>query len=362
MLRLAAILAIACGPVGCSASPRYVGGDVSMLPELERRGAVYHDPAGAQVDAIRFLQSRGWNLFRVRVFVDPSTDFASTWGATQDLVEARALARRIRAAGGEVLLCIHYSDSWADPQHQTKPRAWAGLSFDSLEQRVHDYTAEVLAAMKSDGVVPSVVQVGNEITAGMLWPDGQIAGDDIPTDFARLATLLRAGIRAVREASTPQRPIRVALHIHGGGQQGVPTWFFDHLSPHALDFDIIALSVYPAWGDSLDVFAEQSRALVHRFGKDILVAETSYPHRSIDVAEHERAAMRWPASVDGQVQFVKALNDSVRSIPQGRGIGVVWWYPEAIPMKGIHIYKNGAEGVFDETGRALPAVDALRAD
>jgi arabinogalactan endo-1,4-beta-galactosidase len=330
-----------------------------MLPELKRRGAIYRDADGKPVDAIAYLASRGWNLFRVRVFVDPSKDFAKTWGATQDEAELRGLAKRIRAAGGELFLCIHYSDTWADPKHQTKPKAWADLPFDALEQRVHDYTADLLATLKQDGTVPAIVQVGNEITAGMLWPDGQIAGDDKADDFARLAKLLSAGIRAVREASLPEHPIRVALHVHGGGHRGVPTWFFDSLAPHTLDFDVIALSVYPSWDDSLDTFAEQARALATKHGKEIFVAETGYPYRANEKQKLDDKFMRWPLTPAGQARFARELRAAVASIPDRRGLGVVWWYPEAIPLEGHFIYKAGTEGVFDATGRALPAVDDL---
>lgn len=361
-VRLATIVALICSSFAVAQTTRptlrYVGGDISMLPELERFGATYRDAQGKQADAIAILRDAGWNLFRVRVFVDPTSDFDKSWGATQSLPMMRKLAKRIQAAGGDVFLCIHYSDTWADPEHQTKPKAWADLPFDQLEQRVHDYTADVLKQLKDDGVTPTVVQVGNEITAGMLWPDGKVGGRmteaEREAQFAKLSRLIAAGVRAVREASAPEHPIRIAIHTHGGGKVKLGPTFFSRLKD--VDYDLIGVSFYPVYGETLDFLAGQIRDLRATFKKDVFVAETSYPSREIEIDAKYRKFLKWPATIEGQSTFARELRETVSD---AGGIGIQWWYPEATPVKGHAVYHDGGEGVFDREGVLLPAAAGL---
>lgn len=338
---------------------RYRGGDISMLLQLEKRGAVYRDPEGKPIDVISYLRSRGWNLFRIRLFVDPSKDFDRSRGAVQDLDEVRALAKRVKQSGADVFLCLHYSDDWADPKHQIKPDRWKDLSFETLEKQVETYTTEVLQTLKKDGVVPEVVQIGNEITAGMLWPDGQITGKNEPVEFARLARLLQAGIRSVRSFDTEGSRIRIALHVHGGGQPGVPLWFFKGLANQSLDFDLMAVSVYPSWNDSIELFADQARTLVQTYGKDLLIAETGYPYRKNPFVQTNERFMKWSFTPQGQSEFAQQLITILRDLPQDHGAGLVWWYPEAIPLPGVFMYQNATEGVFDEQGYPLPVIQTI---
>jgi arabinogalactan endo-1,4-beta-galactosidase len=345
----------------------YAGADISMLPEIEKAGGLYRDNNEAK-DAIKIFRDRGTNLFRVRLFLKPSTDFNSSYGATQDLPYVKALGKRIKDAGGTFALDFHYSDTWADPGKQFKPKEWEGLDFDALVKKVHEYTASVLKEMKDADAMPEMVQVGNEITAGIIWPDGKL-DDDTPElkaeTWKKFATLLAAGCRAVREASTPEHPIKIILHIHGGGKPGrIPQWFFGTLKDCgvAVDYDIAAVSAYPAWGDELGNLktnlAELTRIIP---GKDLLVAETSYPYRQMDVQARYRSAMSWPMTPEGQKQFMQDMTAAIRDVPEGRGIGFMWWYPEAIPTRGLGIWRNGAEGVFDQNGNALPVLDAFKA-
>ena len=146
-----------------------LGADISMLARLEQRGAIYREDGKPQ-DAIHVFTHHGWNCFRLRLFVDPN----GQGGVVNSLDYTRVLARRIKDAGATFILDIHYSDTWADPQHQVKPAAWKDLPFEALEKKVHDYTESVIAQLKSDGCLPQIVQIGNEITPGMLWPDGQL--------------------------------------------------------------------------------------------------------------------------------------------------------------------------------------------
>jgi arabinogalactan endo-1,4-beta-galactosidase len=339
------------------------GADISMLPALEQHGVIYRDDAGRPADAVAILRAHGCEYFRVRIFVDPTDDFSKNYGAVQDLEQMRALCKRIDAAGGKILLSLHYSDTWADPKAQGIPAAWAGLDFDAMVVRVHEYTAQVLAELAKDGVVPHSVQIGNEITAGMLWPVGKITGKggtrEQAESFGRLAALINAGARAVREASTPERPIRVAVHPHGGGTE-VAKWFFTELAKHQVDYDEAALSFYPQWNDDLEKLRENLAFIINTLDKDVVIAETGYPWREFEYPESARATLRWPLTPEGQVAFLLDLEGVIAGAPGGRCGAWYWWYPEARPLDVHQVYMGGAGSLFDAEGKALPGMGQMR--
>jgi arabinogalactan endo-1,4-beta-galactosidase len=340
----------------------FAGADVSMLPEIERAGGVFRDATGRPADALRVMRDAGINLFRVRLFVNPDHDFRKNYGATQDLPYVRELAKRIKATGAQFLLDIHYSDSWADPGKQRVPAAWKQLDDAGIEQRVHDYTLEVLADLKANHAEPQLVQIGNEITAGMLWPHGQItrtddaAGDE--RQWKRFAQLVNAGSRAVRESQDPSRPIRIIVHIHGGGHPGLPQWFFGKFDRGGVDYDVIGLSCYPAWKDSLDALKQNMSQLIERYEKDVMVVEASYPWKTTEGIK-DQSVMKWPLTPQGQAKFISDMVSVMRAAPQHKGVGAIWWYPDALPVQGLQIWRNGAEALFDEVGAPLPALAAL---
>lgn len=343
-------------PATPAARPWLVGGDVSMLPELEKAGATY-SADGVPGDAMGILRSAGANVFRVRVFVSPSKDFNGTWGAVQDLGSMVELGRRIKASGAQLLVDLHYSDRWADPKHQTKPAAWEGLSFEQLEAKVGSYTAEVLEAFEAGGARPDYVQVGNEIAPGMLWPDGKLDGED-PAAWDRLARLVNAGCRAVRAFSTEQKPVRTVIHVHGGGTPGLPQWFFSRLLPRCPEVDVLGVSFYPTYDDTFDGLRRNLSELIERHGKPVWVVETSYPHKPVDGLKL-RHELPYETTPEGQAGFVRDLVRLVRELPDGKGMGVIWWYPEAREAGELHIYRDGAEALVDGKGRLLPAARLL---
>jgi arabinogalactan endo-1,4-beta-galactosidase len=341
----------------------YAGADISMLPELEKAGAVYRDRDGKPGDALTLFRDHGWNLFRVRLFVDPDPDYAKSHGAIQDLAYVRALAKRIKSAGGQFLLDLHYSDTWADPGKQFKPKAWKDLDFDALEKRTHDYTAEVLKDLIGNGAAPEMVQVGNEIASGILWPDGKVwnpPDNNEDAAWQRFARLLNAGVRAVREASPADRPIRVMLHIHGGGKPGLAKWFFvEKLGKYPVDFDVVGLSFYPTWDDQFDALKQNLADVATLLKKDVVVAEVSYPWKAIpDVTK--KPTLLWPQTPQGQLQFFRDLCDALRATPDSHGIGFIYWYPEAIPIPGRRIWREGGEAIFDDKGNVLPAIELMQ--
>ncbi|HMB94660.1 MAG TPA: glycosyl hydrolase 53 family protein [Tepidisphaeraceae bacterium] len=345
-----------------AAEPFITGGDVSMLPAIEKAGGVFRE-SGKPGDALQIMRGHGCNLFRVRLFVHPNPDFMKSDGAIQDLDYVKALAKRIKASGAEFLLDIHYSDTWADPGKQFTPQAWEGLDFEALRHRMHDYTVSVLKDLQANGTPPDMVQIGNEITAGVLWPQGKVLDAPPETEqlqWRRFSQLENSAAAAVRESQSDSHKIRIIIHIHGGGKEGLPKWFFQKLNQNPVDYDIIGLSFYPAWDDSIDALKQNMSDVIELYGKDVLLAETSYPWREMDGIRQNKA-MQWPMTREGQAKFLNDLAATMRAAPGGHGIGFVWWYPDAIPVGDLHIWRNGAEALFDETGNALPALDAFGA-
>lgn len=325
----------------------FKGGDISMLPRFEELGAVYRN-GEEPADAIGIMMRKGCNCFRLRLFVNPSMKNA----VIQDLGYTVRLAQRIKKAGAFLLLDIHYSDTWADPGHQSKPAAWQDLSFEELEAKVESYTADVIATMKKAGCLPDIVQVGNEITPGFLWPEGRL--QDAKGGWENFTKLLKAGIRGVRKPLGEEDNVGIMIHIDKGGNASQTGWFFGNLEKHKVEYDMIGLSYYPWWHGGIDDLRSNLKATAERFGKEIVVVETAYPWRQGEQTEN----MDWPQTPLGQRQFLDDVIGAVQSTPGGLGKGVLWWYPESIPTKSLKVWMGGRMALFDQEGRALPALDA----
>jgi arabinogalactan endo-1,4-beta-galactosidase len=361
-IALAFLAAGACehSPTSTAQAPgnMLLGADISSLARIEQAGGVFRD-SGRAKDAVLILRSHGAGIFRLRLFVNPpDTDVV-----VNDLPYTIALARRVKAAGAKLLLDIHYSDTWADPGHQTTPAAWSGLGFAALEQQVEVYTDSVVTQLKLAGVLPDIVQVGNEIDSGMLWPLGQlyVPGGDTLTEWTQFTGLLEAGIKGVRDALAPGDTVRIMLHFGQGGATASTQWFFDHLAARGVAYDLIGLSWYPIYHGPLAALEGNLAATAARYGKAIIVVETSYPWRAggWESAVTAQSDMAWPISPAGQAQFARALVDAVAATPGGRGLGVLWWYPEAIPVSGLFIDAGGSLALFDSTGNVLPAATQI---
>jgi arabinogalactan endo-1,4-beta-galactosidase len=354
------ITAIAAG-AGTRQAKFFVGADISALPEMEGGGAVYRDVNGQPGDAIEILRWAGCNLFRVRLFVQPSKQHRGLGGPIQDLPYVIALARRIKQSGAGFLLDIHYSDTWADPTHQHMPASFEGLHGAALEQKVHDYTADVLRAMGAAGVMPDMVQVGNEITNGFLWPDGKLwsaKGEEEEEQWREFSRLVAAGCRAVREASTRAHPIRIVIHVDGGGTPRCRAFFEKLYATGAPDFDVIGLSFYPEWSSAIDALQQNIAALSVAYQKDVFIAETGYPWGAVRTPKD--GIMSWPQTPAGQRAFLNDLTNVCRATQGGRCIGYAWWFPEAMRVGNNGTYRGGKEALFDSTGRLVPAAGVMR--
>ena len=334
-----------------------LGGDISALEKIEECGGVFRDH-GEPGDAIRIMVGRGANCFRLRLFVDPTGENV----VVNDLAYTARLAKRIKAAGARWMLDFHYSDTWADPGNQRKPKAWEDLDFESLEKTVYDYTRGCISELKSEDVLPDFVQIGNEITPGMLWPDGRLHGVGEPdAQWDHFARLLAAGARGVRDAARG-KDCRIVIHVHCGGDWQKTNWFFENVGRRHVPYDVVGLSYYPWWHGTLDDLRENLRRTSETFDKDVFVVETAYPHRQWDVSNKRGQSdepMVWPHTPAGQADFLDALVRTVRETPNRRGLGVLWWFPESIPVDNLRIWHGGATALFDHQGNALPAMSVF---
>ena len=272
---------------GEAAKPRKVdqmlGADISFLPELEARGIQFSDK-GIQKDAIQILQSHGFNYVRLRLFHNPSLDSGYSPGkGFCDLSNTLAMAKRVKAAGMKLLLDFHYSDYWADPGKQYKPAAWKGLNFTDLKKAVYDYTKDVMMALKAQGTLPDMVQVGNEINHGIVWPEGNVA------NIEGTAQLINAGTAAVKAVHPT---VQLMLHVALGGQNHESVFFIDNMVARGVPFDVIGQSYYPKWHGTLSDLENNLNDLSHRYNKDIIVVEYSALKKEVNKIAFETAGRR----------------------------------------------------------------------
>ena len=335
--------------------PALLGADVSALARIEQAGGVFRD-GGQAGDALAILRAHGSDIFRLRLFVSPNY----TEVQVNDLPYTIALAKRVKATGAKLMLDFHYSDTWADPGHQTTPAAWQAMPYDTLVRQVSRYSADAIAQLKTAGALPDIVQMGNEVDAGMLWPLGKLT-TGTPDEWTRFTGLLKAAIQGVRSALGPSDSVRILLQYSQGGNADGTQWFFDHIAAAGVPYDIVGLSYYPFWHGNLAQLHDNLLATAQRYGRDVMVVETSYPWRAggWESMATSQSAMTWPVTPAGQAQFLHDLIVTVATVPGGHGLGVVWWYPEAIDVPGLFVWGGGSLSLFDASGNVLPAAANL---
>lgn len=245
---------------------KMLGADISFLPQLEQRGIRFSDK-GVEKDAIQILKDHGFNYIRLRIFNDPANDSGySPKKGFCNLDYTKQMAKRIKASGMKWLLDFHYSDTWADPGKQYKPAAWKGLSFTELKKALFDYTRQVMEELKAQGTTPDMVQIGNEINHGIVWPEGSVNNPD------GLAQLINAGTAAVKLVDPK---VVMMLHVALGGQNHESVHFIDQMLSRNVSFDVIGESYYPKWHGTLDDLRDNLNDLVSRYNKDVIVVEYS---------------------------------------------------------------------------------------
>lgn len=359
------------------------GMDLSTLLELERCGAKYYDN-GEERDLLAIMKSYDVDTIRIRLWNDPWSETGESYGAGEnDLKTSLEIAKRVTAAGFGVLLNFHYSDFWADPGKQIKPKAWADYGVKELEQAVYDYTLESMQTFLDAGVNITMVQVGNELSNGLLWPEGKVPNYD------NIATFVNAGIRAVRKADAA---IPVMIHLDNGGNNALYREWFDNFTKRGEDFEIIGLSYYPFWHGSLQMLNDNMNDIAERYGKDLVIAEVSMGYTMEDYKNYDKLSdeerkgyatrpalvekIEYPMTKQGQYDFMEDFLNRISHIKGGKGKGFFYWEPAWIPVPGSGWatpaslkYMNDPgpcgnewanQALFDYDGNALPTLSLIR--
>ena len=359
------------------------GMDLSTLLEMERCGAKYYDH-GQEMDILDIMKKYDVDTIRLRLWNDPKSESGEPYGAgNNDLAETIAIGKRVTDAGLGVLLNFHYSDFWADPGKQIKPKAWASYGVEELEKAVYDFTKDSLQKVLDAGVNVTMIQVGNELSNGLLWPEGQLPNYD------NVAKFVSAGIRACREVKAD---IPLMIHLNNGGNNALYRDWFDHYMERGEDFDYIGLSYYPFWHGTLHMLEDNMNDIAVRYGKELIVAEVSMGHTMEDYKNYEKltdserkgyatkpelaAKVEYPMTVQGQADFTEDFLNRVANVADNKGAGFFWWEPAWIPVPGSGWatpaslkYMNDSgpcgnewanQALFDYEGNALPVLEVIR--
>ncbi|MCR4859458.1 MAG: arabinogalactan endo-1,4-beta-galactosidase [Bacteroidales bacterium] len=303
LLTLAAAVAMLLGQQASAQQTPFfcIGADVSEIPASEARGAKYYDVDGTEMDPLQIMAKHGFNVIRLRLFVNPEAPRGYSRDGFCGTESTIAFAKRIKAAGMQFALNFHYSDTWADPDKQYKPSKWEGLTGKALEDKMYQYTKETLQAFKAAGAAPEIVQVGNEISHGMVWPEGKVMDDATEENWAACMGLYKAGQRAVHEV-LPDAKLQV--HLALGGENTLCRDFLDHMVKYGADFDIIGLSYYEQWHETYNDMKANIYDLTQRYGKPVNICEYGANANNIQI-----------------------INDIVRATPNNLGNGTMAWAP-----------------------------------
>ncbi|KAB1153703.1 glycoside hydrolase family 53 protein [Flavobacterium luteum] len=308
------------------------GSDVSWLPQMEATGYTFYDLDGMPKDGLQLLKDRGMNTIRLRVFVNPSNHKINGHCSPTETV---ALAVRAKNMGMRIMIDFHYSDTWADPGHQTKPAAWASHTLDELKNDVYNHTHDVLTALKTAGITPEWVQIGNEIPSGMLWPEGHI------DNWSQLGQLLNKGYEATKAVNSA---IKVVVHIDQGNDNGRFRWFFDNIKNNNVKYDVIGMSYYPFWLGSdytttILNLENNLKDMVSRYGKEVMVVEVGGDY----------------TLVQNTKDMLTAVINAVKAVPNNKGLGVIYWEPQ-----GEKSWSGYQLNAWQSNGKPSPAIDAFK--
>lgn len=323
-------------PVDITPNALAKGADVSWLTELEDKGSKFYNAAGEETELMQLLRDEcGVNAIRLRVWVNPADKYNS-------IADVMVKARRAHASGLRLMIDFHMSDSWADPGKQVVPDAWKSYNAAQMAAAVGSHVTEMLTKLKDAGINPEWVQIGNEVTPGMLHPMGEMK-DQQANEFPRF---LNAGYDAVKEIFPNAK---VIVHLDCGNNSGTYRWFFDLLDKNKGKYDMIGMSLYPfnetgsneTWSATIDNQAitdciANIKAVNLRYGKPVMLCEIGFHHTM--AADCKKTLRRFINEFDG--------TDILK--------GIFYWEPEAEPDNtGYH------KGCF-HNGRPTEALDAFK--
>lgn len=315
-----------------------VGADLSFLMQSETNGFEFKEN-GVAKPGLEIFRTHGYNWIRLRLFHSPSE-------LPNDLSYTIELAKAAKEMGYKFLLDYHYSDTWADPAKQYLPKAWEGLKQEVLVDSVFEYTKKTIISFRDAGVLPDMVQNGNEIINGMMWPNGKI-----PENWDKLAELIQAGINGVHAGSGNHPSPLIMIHIDQGANLERTKYFFDKIFGYGIKFDIIGQSYYPWWHGSLLELRENMHFMATTYQKPIVLVEVAYCSQP---TEYKDKLAPFPESPEGQKEFLEEVNKIVLNTPNHLGIGIFWWEPAVGNRRGI-----ATRDMFDDNGNVLPVIEVF---
>lgn len=320
------------------------GLDLSFVKSAENRGQVYYDTDGTQKSPWEIFSSHGYNWARLMICTEPSR-----LGQGIDYVVAGA--KELKKYGYHFALDYMISDDWSNPMTQPIPKSWAGFSPAQLEKALYDHVHSTMLRLKDEGLMPEIVQIGNEISNGVLWPSGRVFyGEDKEGDsnWEQFTTYIKAGIKAVRDVDT-EGTVRIMLHEDFGGDVNFSNTFFARMDKYKVDYDIIGFSFYPWSHGTLMDLRDNLAFVIRKFAKPVIVVETGYYSEPSEYFGRKGLRSAFPETPEGQKQWFAAVNDIVMAAPDNMGLGVFWWEP---------MFRG--RGFFDDkTNMVKPIVDAF---
>lgn len=358
-LILAALLMMASSTF---AQKKFVGGDISNLTSNEACNPTYYDFDGKKCPALDLFKQQDLNAMRVRLHVNPSDFPDNDPNCCQDLEYVKALGKRIKDAGFKLMLDFHYSDTWADPAKQWTPKAWEDLTDDQLYTKIYEYTKDMLQQMKDAGAAPELIQTGNEISYGMLW--GKSTSSSLKKCYAgnnanwdRFTTLLKQAGKACREVCPDAK---IILHTERAAQTNVLTNFYDKMKSAGVDYDIIGLSYYPIWHNTISTLETAIKTLETRYtDKDIMIVEVGYGYSWLP--GDKTYTPSYAVSEAGQKQFTNDLIAMLNT--HDKVTGLFWWWMDynAYPWATTHMDGWWYAPLYDSnTGKPLAAMSSLK--
>ena len=317
---------------------KVVGGDISLLTKYIDGGCVYYDYNGNRLSSVSsvlaFLKSQGLHSMRVRLFVEPSLapEDDQQEGVCQDLDYVKSLGKQIKDAGLKFLLDLHYSDTWTDPLQHSTPASWDSTDPTTLGNYLYDYTVDVLTQLKNAGAEPDDIQIGNEVTNGMLWPTGHcyaneesVTTGNIVGTMANFVLYLKQGAKACREICPNAR---IIIHTELSNNAWGTKNLYTTLDKYNVDYDVIGLSYYSHYHGKLNVLEDVLSSLeTSQPNKKIQIVETSYYYQwAPTVSGDYDYSSTYPISEAGQKAFTEALIEKLKSHSNVNGL--YWWWME----------------------------------
>ena len=317
------------------------GMDSSCVPALEESGVKYYDHDGEEKDVYEILSENGINYIRVRIWNDPFDKNGNGYGGGNcDINNAIEIGKRATKYGMKLLVNFHYSDFWADPAKQFAPKTWADMSIEQKCDALYEYTKDCLERLVAAGVDIGMVQVGNETNGAMCGEWSSSLGG-----WQRITQLMSAGSRAVREVCPNAL---IAIHFANPEKVGTYESYSANLDYYGVDYDVFASSYYPFWHGTLDNLATLLNKVSEKYGKKVMVAETSYAYtpKNTDfygntIGAGDGYEKNYPYTVQGQADHVRDVIDTVVN-KMDNGIGVFYWEGTWISVGGESYEQNFA--------------------